>query len=131
MRARLVEALKDANEIMSDLAYWVSASDADAAIRIAQGFGAALERSASMRASGYAADAIALALAEQATELGETKDLQHVGWLLLSLKLEILKVADEPSDGRTETEDLLRELDELAAQLVRKGTAAFLGRPAD
>lgn len=131
MKARLVEALEDANEIMSDLAYWVRASDGDAAIRIAQGFGAALERSASMRASGSAGDAIALALAERATELGEAKNVEHVGWLLLSLKLEILGVSDERGDGRTETENLLRELDELTTQLVQRGTAAISGRLAN
>ena len=120
--------LDDANEILSDLAYWVGLSDAEAAVRIAEGFGAALALSASLRARGSTSGAIVLALAERAHALTEGKDAQHAGWLLLSLKLELLEMKTPRAVALGEArEDLIRQLDHLTTELVQKGTAAMAG----
>ena len=125
-----VEALDDANGMISDLAHWIRAADSDAAVGMAQGFGAALERAAALRASGRSGDTVAIPLAEQATVLSEAKDIRHVGWLLLSLNLELLKLQDQQSSRDVPAEDLLREVHALTSELVRKGVTAVSGREA-
>ncbi len=58
-----------------------------------EGFGAALSASAAMRAARSRGHAIALALAEEADRFRQLKDAQHAGWLLLSVKLELLHLS--------------------------------------
>lgn len=130
MGNRVIEALDDANGMVSDLAYWIRTSDADAAVGMVQGFGAALERAAELRASGRSGDTVAMPLAEQATELSEAKDVRHVGWLLLSLNLELLTIQNQQSGSDIPTNDLLREVNTLTSELVRKGVAAVSRRDA-
>lgn len=118
--------LDDADAIVSDLTYWVRGSDADASVRIAEGFGAALVRSASLRLTGATAREIVLSLTEQAADLSTSKDVRHVGWMLLSVKLELLAMnALQVQSAHHLREDLLRQLDVLTSDLVAKGTTAI------
>ncbi len=121
------QSVDEANEIVSDLAHWIGSSDPGAVLRIAEGFGAALSMAASMRAGGSNADAIALALAEKAHVLGEMRDARHVGWLLLSVKLELLHLASThpPTSTEREAAGLLREIEQLITELLRKSAAAL------
>ena len=118
--------LDEADAIISDLNYWVTASDADASIRIAEGFGAALVRSASLRLSGKTVREAALSLAEQAARLSENRDPRHIGWLLLSIKLELLDLSVlNVSSSRHSLDDLLRQVDALTANLILKGMTSI------
>lgn len=128
MRDGRKEALEEANEILSDLAYWIRSCDPEAALRITEGFGAALARSAWMRTGGSGAGEIALALAERANALSQAKDARHVGWLLLSVKLELLQLASSraaPVDQ--EPTELLQEIDQVIIELLQRGNAALTG----
>lgn len=122
-------SLEDADAIISDLAYWVGSCDAGAALRMTEGFGAALFTSAAMRASGSNAQAIALALAEKAEWFRRQKDSQHAGWLLLSLKLELLHLAasGEACPTAQGASEMFSEVEQIMRQLVRRGTAALAG----
>lgn len=118
--------LDDADAIISDLAHWVKGSDPHASMEIAEAFGAALERSASLRLAGSKAREIVLSLTEQAAHLSASKDVRHVGWMLLSVKLELLEM--NPLHARSSLhsrDDLLRQLDVLTSDLVAKGTTAI------
>ena len=118
--------LDDADAIVSDLTYWVRGSDADASVRIAEGFGAALVRSASLRLTGATAREIVLSLTEQAADLSTSKDVRHVGWMLLSVKLELLAMnALQVQSAHHLREVLLGQLDVLTSDLVAKGTTAI------
>lgn len=118
--------LDDADAIVSDLTYWVRGSDADASVRIAEGFGAALVRSASLRLTGATAREIVLSLTEQAADLSTSKDVRHVGWMLLSVKLELLAMnALQVQSAHHLREGLLGQLDVLTSDLVAKGTTAI------
>ena len=118
--------LDDADAIVSDLTYWVKGSDADASVRIAEGFGAALVRSASLRLTGATAREVVLSLTEQAADLSTSKDVRHVGWMLLSVKLELLAMnVVEMQSSHHMREGLLRQLDVLTSDLVAKGVAAI------
>lgn len=126
MRDGAKEALDDANQVVSDLAYWITSCDRDAALRIAEGFGAALAKSASMRSRGMSPNAIALALAERANALSHVKDAQHAGWLLLSVKLELLQLASSASSlPGQQAAELILELDQIMIELLQKGAAAL------
>lgn len=127
MANRSQASLEDANAIVSDLAYWVSSCDSGAALRMAEGFGAALSTSASMRSKGSEPPAIALALAETADRFRTAKDAQHAGWLLLSVKVELLHLAatDASSSVAQGASQLFGEVEQIARQLVRRGTAAL------
>lgn len=120
-------SLEDANTIVSDLAYWVASCDTNAALRMTEGFGAALSCSAAMRAKGSEPPAIALALAETADKLKRMKDAQHAGWLLLSLKVELSHLAVTGASGGMAqgASELSDELEQIASELMRRGTAAL------
>lgn len=119
--------MEDADATVSNLAFWVKASDADASIRIVEGFGAALAKSASLRLDGSTATQIALSLTEHAASLSAARDARHVGWLLLSLKLELLDLRLLDALGtRQSRDDLLRQLDILEANLIEKGVTAII-----
>lgn len=127
MKNRSKESLDDANEIVSELAYWITSCDANAALRIMEGFGTALATCASMRSGGSDAAAVVLALAERADALSRSEDAQHAGWLLLSLKIELLHLASSlPAlPGRDLAFGLLQEVDEIIRELMRKGFSAL------
>ena len=120
-------SLEDANAIVSDLAYWVGSCDTNAALRMTEGFGAALSSSAAMRARGSEPPAIALALAERADRLKRMKDAQHAGWLLLSLKIELLHLAATAASSAMAqgARELSGEVEQIASELMRRGTAAL------
>lgn len=119
-------ALEEANEIISGLAYCIRSCDQDAALRIMEGFGEALAESAPLRAAGMNATAIALALAERAGALSQVKDPRHAGWLLVSVKVELLHLArSQATLLGGQSAELLRELDEIVLELLRKGTTAL------
>ena len=118
--------LDDADAIVSDLTYWVKGADADASVRIAEGFVAALVRSASLRLTGATAREVVLSLTERAAYLSTSKDVRHVGWMVLSVKLELLAMnASEVQSSRHLRDDLLRQLDVLTSDLMAKGASAI------
>lgn len=118
------EALDDLNEAVSRLAYWVAAADTRALLHMTEGFGAAVAASAAMRSDGRRPEAIALALAERAQALQVGRSAQHAGWLLLSIKLELMNEANAPRalPHREAVDGLLREVEEVGRELMRRGT---------
>lgn len=118
--------LDEADAIISDLARWVKGANAHASMEIAEGFGAALVRSASLRLVGATAREIVLSLTEQAAHLSASKDVRHVGWMLLSVKLELLEMNPlNAQSSLNSRDDLLRQLDVLTSDLMAKGTTAI------
>jgi hypothetical protein len=83
-----------------------------------------------MRAQGSEPQAIALALAETAHRLRRSKDAQHAGWLLLSVKIELLHLAatNVSSAVAQGANELFDEAEQIARQLVKRGTAALAER---
>lgn len=121
------EAFEDLNEAVSHLAYWVASADDGALLRIVQGFGAAIEWSASKRSEGAAPETLTLALAERAHQLQAAEDARHAGWLLLSIELELVQHAADPIGllGKDAVQCLAREAEEVGQELMRRGARAL------
>lgn len=121
------EAFEDLNEAVSHLAYWVASADDGALLRIVQGFGAAVEWSAAERSEGAAPEAVTLALADRAHQLQAAEDARHAGWLLLSIELELVQHAADPTGllGRDAVECLAREAEEVGHELMRRSVRAL------
>lgn len=119
------EALDDLNEAVSRLAHWVGAGEPQALLQMTQGYGAAVAASAAMRSGGRSPEAIALTLAEKAQELQEARSARHAGWLLLSIEVELMKELGRPDEAPA-IADLLREIEEIGRDLMRRGTRVLV-----